>query len=233
EQPLPSATSESTPDSSLPVTLETFPMIQLQRLDKTLRPRKPLWQLRLVVCEGLEVMPATSQALTDDQQVSWVIRAMEPDKSAQRKFPDRGAGAKAGTSVVLVQVHLSGRRDPSLRWRIVAASEKYAQVALPLDRTWLDQYQDFLGDATGGLQQQVQQLKELSRTAGLQSQTRSALSARSRTMETQRKLAVELLEIVADANQLVGWMDGQFEVHGELLDTAASPSTALLQFGNP
>ena len=51
--------------------------------------------------------------------------------------------------------------------------------------------------------------------------------------EMQRKQAAELLEIVADVNQMVGWMDGQIEVHGELLDTAASPSTTLLQFGNP
>ena len=237
EQLLPSATSEPAPALPAPVTLETFPMVQVQKLDRSLRPRQPLWQLRLAVSEGLAVMPATAQALSEDQLLSWTIRAMEPEKSAKRQFPDRqfsdrSAGPKPGTSLVLVQVQLSGKRDPSLRWRIVAASEKYSQIALPLDRTWLDQFQDFLSDTASGLQQQAQRLKELSRTAGIPSQTRSALSAQSRDMETQRELATELLEVVADANQLVGWMDGQIEVHGELLDTAASPTTALLQFGN-
>lgn len=233
EQPLPDAMSETPSASPPPVTLDTFPMNQLQKLDKSLRPRQPLWQLRLAVSEGLEVIPATAQALAEDQRLGWTIRATQPDKPTERKFSDRGSGPKPGTSVVLVQAQLSGKRDPSLRWRIVAASEKYSQVALPLERIWLDQFQDVLSNTASGLQQQVQQLKELSHAAGIPSQTRSSLSAQSRAMETQSKLAAELLEIVADANQMVGWMDGQIEVHGTLLDTAASPATALLQFGNP
>ncbi len=208
-------------------------MNQLQKLDKTLRPQQPLWQLRLAVSEGLTVTPATAQALAEDQQLTWTIRVTEPDKSTERRFWDRGADSKSKTCVILVQAQLSGKRDPSLRWRIVAASEKYAQLALPLDRTWLDQFQDVLSNSASGLQQQVLQLKELSHATGLPSQTRSALSAQRRAMETQHTLAAELLEIVADANQMIGWMDGQIEVHGELLDTTASPATALLQFGNP
>jgi len=229
EQPLPDATSASPPH----LTLETFPMNQLQKLDKSLRPRQPLWQLRLAVSAGLEVMPATAQALSEDQQQSWTIRASERDKSAERKFWDRGADPKPRASLILVQAQLSSKRDPSLRWRIIATSEKYAQIALPLDRIWLDQFQDVLSNTATGLQQHVDQLKELSQAAGLPSQTRSALSAQRRAVELQRKLAAELLEIVADTNQMVGWMDGQIEVHGELHDTAASPSTTLLQFGNP
>jgi hypothetical protein len=233
EQPLPDAMSEA--DSAPPphLTLETFPMNQLQKLDKSLRPRQPSWQLRLAVSEGLEVMPATAQALVQDQQLGWTIRATVPDKSTEGKLLVRGADPKLRTSVIMVQAQLSGKRDPSLRWRIVATSEKYAQIALPLDRIWLDQFQDVLSRTASGLHQRVQQLKELSRAVGLPSQTRSALSAQSRSTEMQRKLAAELLEIVADVNQMVGWMDGQIEVHGELLDTAASPSTTLLQFGNP
>ncbi len=238
EHLLPKATSAAAPNEPAPLALKTSPMVQLQQLDRSFRPRQALWQLRLAASDGLVVMPATAQTLAEDQLLSWTIRALELDKSAEREFParqfpGRGTGPKPGSSVVLVQVQLAGKRDPSLRWRIVAASEKYAQVALPLDRLWLDQSQDFLSNAASGLQQQVQQLKELGRSTGLPSQTRSALSGQSRAMETQRKLATDLLEIVADANQLVGWMDGHIEVHGELLDTAASPSTALLQFGDP
>jgi len=233
EQPLPDAMSAAGSAPPPHLTLETFPMNQLQKLDKSLRPRQPSWQLRLAVSEGLEVIPATAQTLAQEQQLSWTIRATEPDKSTEVKPWARGADPKPGTSLVIVQAQLSGKRDPSLRWRIVATSEKYAQIALPLDPIWLDSFQDVLSNTASGLQQRVQQLKELSRAEGLPSQTRRALSVQSRATEMQRKQAAELLEIVADVNQMVGWMDGQIEVHGELLDTAASPSTTLLQFGNP
>ncbi|MCA9182346.1 MAG: hypothetical protein KDA51_12860, partial [Planctomycetales bacterium] len=230
EQPLPDAMSAAGSAPPPHLTLETFPMNQLQKLDKSLRPRQPSWQLRLAVSEGLEVIPATAQTLAQEQQLSWTIRATEPDKSTEVKPWARGVDPKPGTSLVIVQAQLSGKRDPSLRWRIVATSEKYAQIALPLDPIWLDSFQDVLSNTASGLQQRVQQLKELSRAEGLPSQTRRALSAQSRATEMQRKQAAELLEIVADVNQMVGWMDGQIEVHGELLDTAASPSTTLLQF---
>ncbi|MCC7336458.1 MAG: hypothetical protein IT422_15320 [Pirellulaceae bacterium] len=232
ERLLPDAISEADSAPPPPLTLETFPMNQLQKLDKSLRPRQPSWQLRLAVSEGLEVVPATAQVLALDQQLSWTIRATEPDKSTEGRFWGRGADSKPRPSLIVVHAQLSGKRDPSLRWRIVATSEKYAQIALPLDRTWLDQFQDVLSNTASGLQQRGQQLKELSHAAGLPSRTRSALSAQSRSTEIQRKLSAELLEIVADVNQMVGWMDGQIEVHGELLDTAASPATTLLQFGN-
>lgn len=233
EQLIPSREPEVSPARPAPLRIETFPMIQTQKFDKSLRPRHPCWRLRLAVGEGLLVSPDTEQTLVEEQQLNWTIRAATSGPSDDSKIPTRSTGPQPSPAMVLVQVQLSGKREPSLRWRIAAISERYPQLALPLERKLLDQFQDYLGHTTTGLQQESGRLKQLSRTTGLPSQARSSLTTLSRTLEEQRKLAVELLEIVAAANQMVGWLDGQIDVHGELLESAATPSTALLQFGVP
>ena len=233
EQLIPSPELEESPQLPSPLRLETFPMIQTQKFDKALRPRHPCWHLRLEVGEGLLVSPAAQQTLVEEQQLNWTIRAATSGSSDDSPISTRTIGPQPSQAMVLVQVQLSGKRDPSLRWRIAATSERYPQLALPLERKQLDQFQDYLGNATTGLLQESGRLKELRRATGLPSQARSNLTTLSRKLEEQRKLAVELLEIVAAANQMVGWMDGQIDLHGELLDSAATPSTALLQFGVP
>jgi hypothetical protein len=65
----------------------------------------------------------------------------------------------------------------------------------------------------------------------LPSETRSALTKRRRALDAQHKLATRWLEIVADANQFPARLDGQLNVHAQLLDASTAPSPPLLQFG--
>lgn len=90
-----------------------------------------------------------------------------------------------------------------------------------------------LGKYTLGLEQERQRIGELKLATGLPRQMRSSLADRGRWTESESKLAAEMLGIIADANQMVSWLDGRIEVHVELMDKAANPPVALLQFGSP
>ena len=208
-------------------------MIQLQEFDKRLRVRQPQWRLRLAASQGLEVLPSDAQELGDEQWVGWAIRSAEPSQPLDKRPHFPFTPVDSGTTQVAVQVRLSKKRESSLHWRIVATSDDYPQIALPLDQAWLDRFQEYLSNYIAGLRQESQRMRELGRAAGLPSQARSALSTRRRGLDSESKLAADLLEIVADANQMVGWLDGQIEVHGELVDASANPPTVLLQFGSP
>ena len=179
------------------------------------------------------MLPSDAQELGAEQLVSWAIRSAEPSGLQAKSSRPPFTRDDRGSTQVVIQVQLSSKRETSLRWRIMATSDEYPQVAVPLDQAWLDRFQDYLSNYIAGLQQESQRMRDLGGAGGLPSQTRSALSARRRGLDSERKLAADLLEIVADANQMVGWLDGQIEVHGELLDTAANPPTPLLQFGSP
>lgn len=219
--------------ASAPLLLQSFPMIQLQEFDKRLRVRQPQWRLRLVASEGLEVQPSEAQDLSDEQWIGWTIRSAAPSQPLDKRPRAPFTAVDSGTTRVVVQVRLSSKRETSLHWRIVASSEDYPQIAVPLDQAWLDRFQEYLNNYISSLQQESQRMRELGRAGGLSSQARSALAARRRGLDSESKLAAELLQIVADTNQIVGWLDGQIEVHGELVDAAASPSVVLLQFGSP
>jgi hypothetical protein len=76
-------------------------------------------------------------------------------------------------------------------------------------------------------------LSAIVRSPGLPSETRNVLYAQRRQLDTQRELATRWLQIVADAQLMHGWLDGQFEVHAAFMDTQSSPTVTLLQFGTP
>ncbi len=209
---------EQPPEPALMIA--TTPALQLQRFDKSLRPRQPSWNVRITVSDGFAISPSGSQTITGREFVSW------------RLSDDANKNSDAKT-LVLVQVQLAGNRDASLRWRVVAGAEDLAGVAIPLDRRLLDQIQGLLGTRMRMIQTEVERLRTLGSIAGLPSETRSALLHQRRLMEHQLKLAARLLEVVADANQFEGWLDGQIQVHAELLDIATNPPTSMITFGAP
>lgn len=233
--PTDSASADAVPPEpvSAPLLLQSYPMIQLQEFDKRVRVRQPQWRLRLVASQGLEVLPSVAQELSDSQWVDWAIRSAAPSQSQDQRPRSPPTPVDSGTTRVAVQVRLSNKRETSLQWRIVATSEAHPQIAVPLDQAWLDRFQEYLSNYIAGLQQESQRMRELGRAGGVPSHARSALSARRRGLDAESKLAAELLQIVADANQMVGWLDGQIEVHGDLVDAAANPPVVLLQFGSP
>ncbi len=211
-----------------PLLLATFPSSQLQKFEKTLRPREASWSLRLEVSEGFVVVPSDRQFLSGRDIVAWTLYNDHDAKSAVPK-----SNTKVVRTQVWVQAQLAGNREPALRWRIVAGAEDLPGIAIPLNRKLLDQVQMVFGGRLRVLQSEIERTKGLGRAQGLPSETRSALANHRKMLESQHKLAARLLEITAEANQIEGWLDGQIEVHAELFDAAATPATSLIQFGNP
>lgn len=205
---------------------------QLQAFDKSLRPRQPRWHLRLAATEGFQVSPSEVQSVAGRDWISWVIQEEPSEKSKRENFADFRSSSPTKTEV-RVQVQLAYQRQTSLRWRIVAVASDFPGLAIPMDRDWLARAQSTLGLLTQRLSVAVEQTRTLGRAEGLPSAVRSELSAQRRSLETQHKIATRWLEIVADAHQFHGWLDGQLEVHAELFDSAQDPSPAILRFGNP
>jgi hypothetical protein len=199
-----------------PLAITTFPILQVQRLDMEARVRKPLWTLRLETSEGFEVSPSEPQSLAGREMATWIIH--EPQASDPK-------------TQVFVQVQLSGNRSPALRWRVAANATDVPQVAVPLEMKSLDRLQLVLKQRRQLLQLEVDRLRQMASVDGVPGDLRSAMSASRRIYEQQGQLAERLLEIMADAVQFEGWLDGQIAVHAELRDVASADSTPLLQFG--
>ncbi len=225
-----------------PLTLSLSPAIQVQTFDKSVRPRLPMWKLRLSVSEEFTIEPFEAQVLEDRGWASWVLR--EAKKPSSSRWPKRDNQLNSqNPTQVLVQVQLANHRQTSLRWRIVAGANDFPSLAVPLDPSWLDRAQIGLRTQAQWLLEESERTQALGRADGLPSATRSALTARRRALEAQHKLATRWLEIVADANQFPAWLDGQLNVHAQLHDAAQAaaqndtadaaqvPSPPLLQFG--
>lgn len=218
-----SETNSSTVGSASPLLIATSPIFQIQKFDKTLRIRKPQWKLQLALSEGFLSEPSEPQQVSGREIATWLVREQTPNTNT--------AANSQSAIQVLVQAELVGSRDASLRWRIVAGAEDLPMVVVPLDKQYLDALQSKLGQQIQLIQLGVDRLRQMSRAGGLPTEAQSAMSTVRRHLEQQRRLADRLLQVVADANQLQGWLDGQIEIHAELIDMASADSTALLQFG--
>lgn len=198
--------------------LATSPMLQLQKPTSATaaRVRKPEWRIRLVAGEGFQVFPPDAQVLAGREVVRWLI----VDENA--KSPKTQIGVTA---------MLLNPRTPSIRWRIVAGADDLPQAFVPMGKDYLDAMQRSLGQAGQQLNVQIEQLKAMGKATGIPSAVRSAMSAQRREWESQLSMSKRVLEIVADANQLEGWIDGEIEMHAELLDQAKPGSPPVLQFG--
>ncbi len=217
---------------SPPLVLTVSPPHQLQRFDKSIRPRQPAWKLRLSVSDGFTAEPPDAQMIEGREWASWMVRE-ERKLSTGPRFNAGGVRSNPLQTQVMVQVQLANQRQTSLRWRIVAGANDFPGLAIPLDQTWLDGVQTHLRTQTQWLFSESERARTLARVQGLPSEARSSLTTRRRALEAEHKLATRWLEIIADANQFPGWLDGQLNVHAQLLDAAHSPSPTLLQFGNP
>ncbi|MCA9131903.1 MAG: hypothetical protein KDA45_02060 [Planctomycetales bacterium] len=202
---------------SEPLRLATYPMWQLQRVALPTRLRRPWWSLRLQAGKGLVVQPEQAQPLSERGTARWLVYAEQ---------------AVAPVTRVVVQAEQARHRAGSLRWRVAATADDLPLVVVPLGLEHVRQLQDNLRGGAGRLQLEIDRLRRLSRAdGGLPRGMRSAVRAQRRNLETQHQLSLRLLEIVADAGQITGWLDGQFQVHAELRDEALPSGEPLLQFG--
>lgn len=215
-----------------PLALTLSPAIQVQTFDKAIRPREPVWKLRLSVSEEFTVEPADVQVIESRDWASWVVREVK-QPSTKPWFNRNDQANNQHPTQVTVQVQLVKHRQTSLRWRIVAGASDFPGLGIPLDQSWLERAQSGLRTQAQWLNEEKERTQMLSRVDGLPSATRSGLTARRRALETQHKLATRCLEIVADANQFPAWLDGQLNVHAQLTDSTHTPSPTLLQFGDP
>lgn len=199
-----------------PILLATYPMMQLRKLPANVRVRAvdPAWKLRLTASEGFRVQPANVQTLRPREVVRWMIEGEDADADAAR---------------VVVMAQLVGSRGTSIRWRIAAVASDLPQVYLPISQSHLDAAQLSLASAQSRLTAAIEFLSVVAKEA---QSGRSAIYAQRRAFESQRKLATRVLEVVSQANQFEGWLDGQLEVHAALVDEAKSGSPTLLQFGD-
>lgn len=203
-----------------PLLVSTFPVLQVQRvpLSPQLRTREPTWTLRVAASDGFIVQPAEPQLIQGREIARWIIHEEEAEEPATR---------------IIVQAQSVSSRGNSIRWRVVASCDDLPQVALPLGQKYLDAAQQSLTRFNLQLAQGINQLKLMSRADGLPSGMRSAITGRRRALEGQLKLSTRLLEVVADANQIEGWLDGQLEVHAALTDSGPTSAPPLIQFGMP
>lgn len=200
-----------------PIQLPTFPMLQVQKVPPKLRvrAREPSWRLQLQASEGFEIKPSKAQTITGREFARWTIQAEDAeDESAQ----------------IYVQAQMVGSRGTSLRWQIAVGARDLPQVFLPISQKYLDFAQKNLAQFQIRLRGGIEFLKVVGQDA--QGGARSAISAQRKSLENQLELATRVLEVVSEANQLEGWLDGQLEVNAEFVDVAQTNSPALLQFGS-
>ncbi|MEZ6136835.1 MAG: hypothetical protein R3C53_18220 [Pirellulaceae bacterium] len=199
--------------------LSTSPMNQMQKFPPKLTGgvREPQWSLRLEAGDGLTVTPAAAQLVSGKVATHWSIVNTE---------------ATTPTTQVFVLAQLQNARSPTLRWRIVAGAEDVPHIALPLGKEFLDAMQANLNYSSQRLQVGIEQLKAWGKTTGLPSEVRSAMSSQRRDFESQLQIGKRLLEIVADANQMDGWMDRQIAVHAELRDAKQPEVPPRIVFGS-
>ncbi len=207
------------PNAQPAMTLDLFPPNQIRKFaaDGLPRLRSPVWHLRVEVAESLEVSPPSAQSIEGNGTAHWVISDSKAKKPATQ---------------IHVRAQLHNPRMATLRWNIAAGASDFPQFLVPLDSEMLDTMQMQLSRIIPQMQQSVEQLRGAGRTTGIASDIRSQIVKQRQELEVQIRAGKRLLEIVADANQLVGWLDGQLQVHTQLIDPSTEDSTPLLQFGN-
>jgi len=213
-----------------PLMLSTSPAYQLTSLDIPIRARQLTCKLRLSVSAGVLLTPTEAQMIEGSQWASWSLSdpntSRQPPQAAQRPSP-------TAHTRVMVQVQLAQQRQAALRWRIVAGANDFPGVLIPVDSPLLDMVRSKLSHQLQWTATERDRLSAMVRTPGLPSETRTILYAQRRQLDTQRELATRWLQIVADAQLIHGWLDGQLEVHAAFMDTQSSPAVTLLQCGTP
>lgn len=220
---------QSDADSSLTdqpaLVIATSPMRQVKKLDTELirsladqHLHEPRWRLRIEVGDDLHVTPTSAQTITDREVARWVIE--DPDT------------AQAAAAQFVVAAQLNSPRAPHITWQIVATGKDLPQIQLPMGRDYLQRLEQNLEPMPARIEAEIERLRAWGRTSGVPRELRSQISSARRYAEQQLALARRLLELVATARQMDGWLDSQLQVHAELFDAASPAPEPLLRLGN-
>lgn len=201
-----------------PLVLKTTPTVQVQKLPAklSLRPRQPVWRIAIAVDEGFSVSPTEPQTLTEREYATWIITD-DDDKPLH-------------TNIVL-QVQMSSGRQAALKWKIVAATEDFPNLSIPLGEKILLPLIERLRMFTQMATQEGERMKQLT-ASGISGELRTVVNKQRAEIEAQGKLAGRLLTFVASAHQLESWLHGQVTVFAELRDGAETDADLVLQFGD-
>ncbi len=204
------------PTTMHPFVLELQSMRVSLKLNKILAtvPKEPVWRLRLTAVDGFVVSPAAEQSLDSRGVIAWSVHE-ETAESPRTK--------------IIVQVRQAGGRKGDLAWRVLGSADDIPTLGLPLNRKWLEPLHASLRRFAQSLLITQDQLLQQSRQSGLPSNVRTALSNRRQWANQQSKLLDRSNSVIAEVNRLVGLLDNQFEVTGELVDGNAVNAPVFLR----
>ena len=201
-----------------PLMLGTSPMLQTHKLASKIkvRPRQPVWQMRLSVDDEFELTPKEPQDVSDRQLTTWLLSDSDATSPIVR---------------LVIQAQAAPGRQAALRWRVFASAEDLPELMLPLDKEILNPLQDRLRVYAQMAQREADRLKQLASSA--ERDLRAAMNKQRTHLESQSKLASRISTVVAEARLLDDLLRSQLTVHAKLVDGSDSGAPAFLQFGDP
>ncbi len=206
----------------LPVQLLNIEsMFQIQELPAKIRPRQPVWRLRIATTAAFTVDPPGLQSLAEKETVRWILTAKE---LKPRK------GQEPTQVVVLAQ--LTGRKA-DIRWTVAAGSQDTPGIAVPLNESTLDQMLTVLQGYQQRLSVGIDQIKATFEAVEIPREQKSLLTAQRKAMENEGKLVTRARQMIADASMFASWMDRSLEIHGSLIDQIGGQPTVILELGQP
>ena len=211
--------AEATEKQHDPLAIPVFPIRQTYKLPPKLRirTRSPAWKIRLEVADGFVVEPDAPVVVAAREGWRWRIF---PEERQDKLFVELG-------------LQIPNQKAERLQFQIAAGHVEYPWLVLPLRTQNLDAIQANLSALETRAIGASEYLKGLSSSGISMSRAeRSLLSSLRKGYEEQAKLSQKILAVVAETNLLVGLMDGQIELHAQIVDARAPDSPALLQLGD-
>lgn len=213
------STDASGKNAIAPLVINCESMRQVFKLkdEVALNPKEPVWRMRLDASAGFVVEPAGVQQLAARGSVFWAIYDAE---------------AKPPRTRIVVQAQQASGRKGDVLWRVIGGSEDLPSLGLPLSRQWLDPLRNRLKQFEQFIQLTRDQLVRQSKQPAIPPNARSLMSAHRQWADQQSKVLERSLAVIAETDRLVGLVDGQFEVHGQLQDGIDEHAPVLLKFGS-
>lgn len=208
-----------TPSASLKLpalSIVAFPSVQTVRVDlpRDVRMREAQWRLSLRFVDGVSVAPAETQTLTRESPLFW--------KATRTKQDAPGITVNVGAQLI-------AGRTPTVRWQIMASSTEASGVALPLSTQYLSHAEALLANLRGRLEVGITSMNQLySRSP---KEMRSRWTTQRKVAESQLEICEKLFRFAVETRRITGLMDGQFEVHGQLIDVNRGESAVVATFG--
>ncbi|GAB5404960.1 MAG: hypothetical protein Aurels2KO_31910 [Aureliella sp.] len=211
-------TIELTEDQHLELpalSVTVFPSLQSVdiKLPRSMRLRKPELELTMRVADGFTISPAGAIVASATQGAVWTVQADDDDS----------------TSVVLVAAKLTTGRSPKIRIQITASSPDAPGVVVPLSRDYLERAETLLSGIRNRLTLGVAMLRRSQDTTP--SELRGLLTQQRKAAEQQLEICEKLFKLTTDTRRIEGLLDGQFELHGSLHETAGANRKVVATFG--